>query len=36
MEFVWEKLDPEQLITWPELLDVIPKLIAEQVRIICG
>lgn len=36
MEFVWEKLDPEQLITWPELLEVIPKLIAEQVRIICG
>lgn len=31
MEYVWEKLMPEQFITWPELLCKIPKLIAEQI-----
>ncbi len=35
MEFVREQLTPEQFITWPELLDEIPKLIAKQVSIIC-
>lgn len=34
MEFVLEKLNCEQFITWPELLDRIPKLITEQVNII--
>lgn len=35
-EYVWEKLDPEQFVTWPELLDKIPELIARQLSIICG
>lgn len=34
MEFVPEKLTPEQFISWPELLDMIPKLITEQVKMI--
>lgn len=34
MEFVHEKLTPEQFLSWPELLNKIPKLIADQLRII--
>lgn len=33
MEFVREQLTPEQFITWPELLEEIPKLISKQVQI---
>lgn len=32
MEFVSEELTPEQFISWPELLDTIPKLITEQIK----
>ena len=34
MEFVREKLMPEQFLSWPELLNRIPELINEQIRII--
>ncbi len=34
MEFVREKLMPEQFLSWPELLSIIPKRIAEQISII--
>ena len=36
MEYVLEKLTPEQFLSWPELLSVIPQLLTEQVRIITG
>lgn len=34
MEYVLEKLTPEQFLSWPELLSVIPKLLTEQINII--
>lgn len=34
MEYTLEKLTPEQFLTWPELLSIIPKLLTEQIRII--
>lgn len=34
MEFIREVPTPEQFISWPELLERIPKLIAEQVCVI--
>lgn len=34
MEYVLEKLTPEQFLSWPELLNVIPKLLTEQINIV--
>lgn len=34
MDYTLEKLTPEQFLTWPELLSIIPKLLTEQIRII--
>lgn len=36
LEFEQEKLLEEQFVTWPELLERIPGLILEQLRIITG
>lgn len=34
MEFVREKLRPEQFLSWPELRNIIPKRIKEQISLI--
>lgn len=34
MEFVWEQLSTDQFISWPELRNLIPRLIMEQVRLV--
>lgn len=34
MEYVLEKLTPEQFLSWPELLSVIPQLLTEQISTI--